>query len=149
MTFWESRKDQYHNRTRSAHAAHRRQCPSCIAAIHRPNRRRLSDRRCRCSWQTTSAATGTQASWLDHATSLLPYLKGKQRRVLELLIEGNGSQPIPSIAFDRQIGWLPPFKDSVCGIIRQLNEKLTGLKVSQFDNNLRLTRRRRATITAK
>jgi hypothetical protein len=72
-------------------------------------------------------------------------LKGKQRRVLELAIEGGGQISIADIAMDAQISWHAPFGDSFNGIRKAVNQKLrsAGLPfvLERHDNNARLARK--------
>ena len=89
-----------------------------------------------------AAATKEKTSpEVSKAQTLLPRLKGKQRRVVELLISGNCSWPIKDIASDPAIGWKFPYKNAVEGIVKALNKRFGGLrlKINQEANSLRIS----------
>ncbi len=81
--------------------------------------------------------------WLATVSALIATLKlkGKQRRVVERLIEGHGEQAIADIASDPEIGWQVPYKNSVDGIEKALKGKFgrNGFLVDQFDKSLRIS----------
>ena len=70
-------------------------------------------------------------------------LKGKQRRVLELVIANGGSLPLADLAVDTQISWEAPFDDSFNSIRKVLNQKMKKSKLSwrldRHDNSARLS----------
>ena len=69
-------------------------------------------------------------------------LKGKQRRVMELVIDGRGECPLSDIAFDAAISWESPYDNSFNGIRRAVNLKLNkasvGWRLERNDNKARL-----------
>ncbi len=71
-----------------------------------------------------------KTKWLATLSEFTKKLKGAQQRALILLIESNGSMPIADIATDKQVGWQKPYKGSVDGLKRALNEKLRPLNTS-------------------
>lgn len=71
-----------------------------------------------------------KTKWLATLREFTKKLKGTQQRVLALLIEANGSMSIADIATDKQVSWQKPYKGSVDGLTRVLNEKLRPLKTS-------------------
>lgn len=65
-------------------------------------------------------------------------LKGKQRRVVELIIEVGGKCLIVNLASDDAIGWKVPYKNAVDGITKALNAKFGqhGFLFDKFDGSL-------------
>ena len=88
-----------------------------------------------------NAEAGT--TWPTNLRQILPKLKGKQRRVLEMLIEAGGRVAVTEVATDKSISWLAPYKSAIDGIKRELNEKLIPLKTSLrvFDDHLELVQK--------
>jgi len=81
-----------------------------------------------------------ESALLNSVSELLPSLKGKQKRVLTMLIEAGGSMPIADIATDKMVDWMVPYKSSVDGVKTALNKKLRKRRVhlSQQNNCLYL-----------
>lgn len=71
-----------------------------------------------------------RSNWLAAIREFTGKLKGAQRRVVELLVEANGTCPIADIATDKAVGWVSPYKASVDSLRRELNDKLRHLKTS-------------------
>ena len=71
-------------------------------------------------------------------------LKGKQRRVLELLIEGKGKQSISTLAEDPAIDWQEPYENAWNSIKKTLNKKLLKQpdrwRISTHDRNAELSK---------
>jgi hypothetical protein len=70
-------------------------------------------------------------------------LKGKQRRIIELLIEENGEMLLADLAIDSQVSWHDPYSDQWNSIRRQLNLKLTAKRLPWRLN----TKSKHATLT--
>jgi hypothetical protein len=56
-------------------------------------------------------------------------LKGIERRVIELLVDGNGKYRLADMAVDQQINWSPPYDDAWNSVRRRLNRKLTSAEL--------------------
>ncbi len=71
-------------------------------------------------------------------------LKGKQRRVLELVIQADGTFPLADIAVDKQIAWAPPYDNPFNSICKAVNPKLKTARkpwrLERNDNNARLAK---------
>ena len=69
-------------------------------------------------------------------------LTGKQRRVMEMVIEGDGSCPLEELAADRLVIWAEPYDDSWNSICRVLNTKLkrAGWRLYRQDNKACLSK---------
>jgi hypothetical protein len=67
-------------------------------------------------------------------------LKGKQRRVVDLLIEHDGTLSIADIAADPIVNWPAPYDEVFNSMRKELNRKLKvfGLRVERKDNAARL-----------
>jgi len=67
-------------------------------------------------------------------------LKGKQRRVLELLIDNDGKCPIADLAADGQISWQSPYENAWNSMRTTLNGKLKpqGWRIECHDHKVRL-----------
>ena len=69
-------------------------------------------------------------------------LKGKQRRVMELVIDGGGKCPLSDIAIDPTVSWEMPYDNSFNGIRIAVNLKLKkaseGWRLERNDNKARL-----------
>ena len=67
-------------------------------------------------------------------------LVGKQRRVVELLVEAGGRKRIADVATDAGVGWDKPYKTGVDGFKKLIKEKLTslGAAIIVVDQELRI-----------
>lgn len=101
------------------------------------------------SWQEVFAQAADLSSGLDETPSedyavlskwVADNLKGKQRRVMELLIEHNGRLPIVDLATDSGVGWTAPYDEAWNSIRSKLNAKLhkIGWRTSRHSNEARL-----------
>lgn len=92
------------------------------------------------STATSAKTEAAKPEWLVTVSKLVPTLKGKQRRVVELLITGDGEYPIADLASDDAIKWKAPYKNAVEGMVKALNRKFGNhnLLVDQFANALRI-----------
>lgn len=91
---------------------------------------------------TTADETAAELSTLKHWVTT--ELKGKQRRVMELIVEGGGQCPLSEIAIDVQVSWEPPYDDAFNGIRKAVNSKLkkagSTWRLERNDNRGRLAR---------
>ena len=69
-------------------------------------------------------------------------LKGIQRRVMELTIQGGGKCRLPDLAIDEKIQWGAPYDNAFNGICREVNKKMKqaglGWKLARRKNKSRL-----------
>jgi hypothetical protein len=93
------------------------------------------------------ATAGEAIEPTDH-TELISWvskeLKGKQRRVMELVIVAGGEFSLTTIATDAQVHWKPPYDDSFNSIRKVLNSKLKKAdlpwRLERNDSKARLSR---------
>lgn len=86
------------------------------------------------------SVSGTAIEWDELRQFAAQELKGKQRRVIELLSDAGGSVPIRDLASDPKIGWQAPYDNAVKSIVRELNTKLKDWRIERQDNELRVKR---------
>ncbi len=95
----------------------------------------------------TAMSTSGDAARLDGQTQLATLrnwvadnLKGKQRRVVELLIDNNSKYPLADLANDSQISWQVPYENAWNSMRSALIGKLKqqGYRIERQDNEARL-----------
>jgi hypothetical protein len=65
--------------------------------------------------------------WADPARFAADRLKGNERKLVEMVIGGNGRVPIATIA--KEVGWEKPWDDAFNGTMGRVNKKLKSAKL--------------------
>jgi hypothetical protein len=94
--------------------------------------------------KTSAEAIPAVGSWDELLTWVTTELKGKQRRVMELVIAAHGECSLADLAIDKEISWEYPFDNEFNQIRRPLNAKLKRAgktwKLCRHDNKGQLIR---------